>query len=316
MKKRLTALLLMLVLLIPTAVASAYYRVNTSWLKVHMLPESDSTVLDSYRKDWACSITKKYGSWSYVTFTNGKDGYVKTKYLKSCKSYKAYITKDDVKMWKGPDYSFGQAGLLAKGTKVTVYSHGDKYDYVSTSVGKGYVRNSFLSKKYVAPSGNASSSDATPPSEGYDAWVTNPNNRSVNLRTGPGKEYSVIASYKPETKIRVLEPGYIWSYIWVSGNKGYMMSEYITTTAPETPRPAGGNADLTGPPYTAYVYSPDGKSVNVHRGPGLGYANVCRVSLGTAVTVLDWTTRTWYKIEVNGKVGYIRSEYLIRDYIW
>ena len=58
--------------------------------------------------------------------------------------------------------------------------------------------------------------------------------------------------------------------------------------------------------------SPDGKGVNVHRGAGLGYANsdIGRLNVGTEVTVTAWVDKTWSKIEVNGKTGYIMTKYL------
>ena len=143
-------------------------------------------MLDSYRKDWALTIDERYGSWVYVTFTNGKDGYVLSKYLKSTKSYTAWINSDDVALRYGPDYSFKTLGTLAKGAKVTVLSHGSKYDYVSSTVGRGYVRNSALSKKKVKASGKASTSNTiASPNSSYDAYVVNPNNRTVNLRKDP-----------------------------------------------------------------------------------------------------------------------------------
>ncbi len=325
MKKRLCALFLVLVLVLPAAMASAaYYRVNTSWLKVHQLPESSSTVLDSYRRDWALTIEKRYSNWAYVTFTNGKDGYVQSKYLKSTKSYGAWINSDGVALRRGPDYSFASTGTLAKGAKVTVLSHGSKYDYVTSSVGRGYVRSSALSKKRVKASGKASTSATiASANSNYDAYVVNPNNRTVNLRKGPGKEYGVLNEFRPGTGVTVLEAGGTWSKVSISGLTGYMMSEYLSGEKPasivkEAPKPAGVDeaADVSqvAPPYSAIVTSPNGKSVNVHRGPGLGYANAMdRLPVGTEVTVVEWTSRTWSKIEVDGKTGYIMSKYLKRN---
>ncbi len=320
MKKRLFALLLVLVLLAPTALASAaYYAVDTNWLKVRRLPEANASVLDSYRRDWALTVEKKYGDWAYVTFTNGKDGYVQSKYLKSTKSYTAYITNDGTALRKGPSYTFSKVGTLARGAKVTVLSHGSKYDYISTSVGRGYVKNSFLSKKKVKASGNSSTAESiADPSKNYDAYVVNPNNRTVNLRTGPGTNYRVINAYRPGTGVTVLEAGPDWSHISIEGQEGYMMSMYLSTAKPaaaETPKPAGGNSepsptDAPFVPFMAYVTSANGKSVNIHRGPGLGYANVTRAAVGTAVTVLGQVNKTWMKIEIDGKTGYIMKKYL------
>lgn len=323
MRKRLCALFLVLVLVLSAAAASAaYYRVNTTWLKVHQLPEFSSKVLDSYRRDWAMTVDKRYDDWAYVTFTNGKDGYVQSKYLKSTKSYSAWINSDGVALRRGPDYTFSTTGTLNKGAKVTVLSHGSKYDYVTSGVGRGYVRSSALSKKKVKSSGKAStSSTIAGEGETYDAYVVNPNNRTVNLRKGPGKEYGVLNEFRPGTGVSVLEAGETWSKVSIYGLTGYMMSEFLSKEKPasaseEKPKPAGGAETaepVQGPPYACVVTSPNGKSVNVHRGPGLGYANAMdRLAVGTEVTLLEWTNRTWSKIEVNGKTGYIMTKYLNR----
>ncbi len=73
MKKRLLALLLVLVLLIPAGVASAAtrYRVNTGSLKVRQMPSESAAVLASYRLDYVLTVQSSKDGWSYVKFTNG-----------------------------------------------------------------------------------------------------------------------------------------------------------------------------------------------------------------------------------------------------
>ena len=320
MKKRLCALFLVLVLLIPAAMASAaYYRVNTNWLKVHRLPDDNAKVLDSYRKDWALTIEKKYDDWSYVTFTNGKDGYVLTKYLKKGKSYAAWVTSDDTALRSGPAYSFSSVGTLAKGAKVTVLTHGSGYDYVSSTVGRGYVRTGALSTKKVKASGKKSTSATVAGSgESYDAYVVNPKNRTVNLRKGAGKNYGVINAYMPGTGVTVLEKGDTWSKVSIYGVTGYMMSEYLSTTKPavpeaDKPKPAGEadeKKDTVAPPFTAYVKSPNGKKVNIRNGAGMGYGVIGSKPVGSQVKVVAWVDRTWSKIETDGITGYMMSKYL------
>ena len=93
--------------------------------------------------------------------------------------------------------------------------------------------------------------------------------------------------------------------------------EMIRELSPQEMESAsGGQGDTPCPPYDAYIYTPSHKTVDLHRGPGMGYSSFGRLSLATKVTVVEWTTRTWYRVSVNGKTGYVRSEYLIRDYIW
>ena len=319
MKKRLFALFLVLILLVPAAMASAaYYRVNTSKLKIRRLPSANAKVLDTYRRDWALTINQKFGDWSYIIFTNGKDGYCQTKYLKKSSSYSAWITTNDTHMRYGPDYSFKTVGVLARGTKVTVLSHGTNYDYISTKVGNGYVKNSFLSKKKVKPTGGESTVVEEPVSEGIAGVVVNPNGGSVNLRRGAGEQYPVISSFKPGTRLTILTKGSKWCKVKISGATGYMMTKFISTEIPQPvmPSPAGDPTPdpQPTPPYTAYITSANGKSVNIHTGPGLGYANVCRLKVGTVVTVKAWRDAKWSEIQIgSSRVGFVLSVYLTTD---
>ena len=67
---------------------------------------------------------------------------------------------------------------------------------------------------------------------GSVAWVTSKNGLSVNLRTGASKIYSAIASYPVGTQVSVLEWGNTWCKIRVNGVTGFMMTEFLTSSAP------------------------------------------------------------------------------------
>ena len=138
MKKRLIALLLVLILLLPAGLASAatWYRVNTSSLRVHYLPGENTRVLGSYRRDYALNITSSADGWSYVQFSNGFKGYVQTQYLKKSTSYHAWIYRDGTALRKGPDGSFSAIATLSRGLRVTVLTHGARYDY---EIGRAHV---------------------------------------------------------------------------------------------------------------------------------------------------------------------------------
>ena len=308
MKKRLIALLLVLVLLIPGAVASAatYYRVNTTSLKVRYMPGEDSKVIGSYRKDYAATIKSTKDGWSYVTFSNGFNGYVMTKYLSKASSYGAWIAYDDTALRKGPDGSFSALATLAKGTKVSVLSHGSKYDYVSAGdYGKGYVVNSRLSKKKVASSGNKSESNKAQTVD-YDAWINHTN--KVNLRKSASTGSPIINSYAPGTKVHVTYKTSEWSKIKVGGKTGWMQNRFLSTSKPAenaTPKPTSKKDGS----YTAYVVTANKKSANVRKGSGKGYTVLFKVNYGSAVQVLKHNA-TWDYIEYGGKKGYILNSLL------
>ncbi len=307
MKKRLIAFLLVLVLLVPTALAAAvtYYRVNTSSLKLRQLPDEKSTVLDSFRQDFALTVQRKVDSnWSYVTFTNGSEGYVLTRYLAKSKTYRAYITTDYTPIRTGPAYNFSNVGTLARGAKVTVLTHGTKYDYVISSVGRGYVLNARLSKKYIKPSGKPS----TPASQDvyYTAWIVNPQG-PVKLRTAPSSKANVINSYPSGTQVTVWQHNQTWDYIEVDGNFGYMLNAYLSKNKP-APTPTVKPTDPPFVSYEAYITSINKEGVNMRRHAGKGYAAIMVLPYGAKVTVLK--EGDWYKIRYNNRVGYVEREYI------
>ena len=308
MKKRVVALVLVLLMLVP-AIASAvtYYRVNTSSLVVRMLPEDDATKLASYSLDTALKYSKKIDSkWSYVEFIGGKEGYVQTKYISKIKSYSAWVTNDDTPIREGVAYNSTEVVRLARGAKVTVLTHGKKYDYVKSSIGYGYVMNGWLSKKKVKASGNASV-PAFKPNANYTAYVTN-GSRVVNLRAEPSTKSAIIMYYPTGTQVNVISHGADWDYIQVGSNTGYMMTKFLTTAkpaptdAPATPTPKPGA-------YTAYVTSDNGKSVNIRKGPGTGYTVLFKAPYGSEIKVLEHNDK-WDKIEQNGKTGYMQNKFI------
>ena len=199
----------------PACSALASYRVNTSWLKARQEPSFSSVVVDSYRRDFAVTILQNLkGGWARVRFLpSGNTAYVRTRYLSKSSSYTAYVSRDNTNVRTGPATSFTSLGKINKGTKVTVLSHGAAFDYVSTPKGKGYIRNSCLT--------------ASKP-DGRTAHIKNPRKRTVNLRTGPGKNYKVIAEYRPGTKVTLLHRGSAWCKVRVGGRTGYIMRKYIT----------------------------------------------------------------------------------------
>ena len=311
MKKRLIALLLIAVLLVPAAVASAagWYRVNTSSLQVRLMDSESSKVLASKGRDWALTVSKTTKSgWSYVIFSDGTEGYVSSKYIKKGSSYKAWITSDETEVRTKPDYT-GTFAKLAKGTQVTVLTHGSKYDYVNTSFGKGYILNARLSKKKVKASGSQSTS-TLPTGVNYDAWVNIASGHTINLYSSPDQSSSVVARYGATTKMFVTSHGPIWDKVQLDdGNEGWVLTKYLTTNEPAptaVPDPDPGQGDNT---YTAYVVTGDKKALNMRKGNSTNYTVVGKIPYGAPVLVLKHETK-WDYVQYNGTKGYVQNKFL------
>ena len=303
MKKRLSVFILLFVLLVVTSSAAlaAYYVSGTSWLKVHIEPRDSAGVTGSFRTDYAVTSYKKYDSnWAYVTFSSGDKGYVRTKYLKSSSKSTAYVKADETVLRKGPAATFGSVATLSKGTKVTVVTSGSNWSYVSTPSGKGYIRRSGLSSKYVKPTVKKAS---------YTAYLVSSNGKKVNVRRGAGTGYAVNGQLEPGTKVTVIQDtaSAKWTHISAGAVRGYVQNQYISKKAPKTDTSTG--AVTTAKTYSAYITSKDGKKVNVRRAAGKGYAAVGKLEYGTKVTVLSKEGK-WYHIQSGSLKGYVHDDYI------
>lgn len=314
MKKRyLFPLLLILLVLVPCAIASAasYYYVNgTSWLRMRQLPYDDAKILASYRQDYAIVSYDKYNdSWAYVVFSDGHEGYVQRKYVKSSSTSYAWITTDKTILRSGPAKTFANKAYLPRGEKVKVLTSGKNWSYIySANYGYGYISKSYLSSKKI-------SSETV-----YDiftAYVINPNYRTVNLRSGPGKSYSILAEINPGTSVTVLTYGSTWCEVQVGSTVGYMMTEYLSRSSAVItigPWPAPDiEPDPTDPPfsnYDAYITSENGRKVNMRNGAGSGFGVITQLPVGTGVTVVQYVNKNWSRIYANGSYGYVMSKYL------
>ena len=308
MKKRIVALILALILLVPCALASAevFYRLKDR-AKLRQLPNYDCVVLDSYRADWALTINSKVDkNWVSITFSNGKVGYIEKNHLVRCSSHSAWVTKDETKLLHGPDYNFSKVGTLNKGDKVTVLTSGGSYSYVKTSQGNGYVPTKLLSKKKVAPS----PSPTTPGTVSYDAYVTSKGG-TVGLRSQPsGSKDVVIMDVPYATPITVLKYDNSFCYVSVGGTEGYMRTKYISKNQP-APLPTAKPTAAPFVPYTTTAKADSkGNLPRSYQGEGLGWSN-SKVEVGTTVDVIaKGKDPYWVKVVVNGSTRWMPLKFL------
>ena len=310
MKKRLVALLLVLVLIVPCAFASGevYYRLKKS-AKVWQFPNYKSKVIDTYKQDWALTITKKVDkTWAKVLFTNGQDGYIERSLLKRCTSSAAWVSKDDIKVRRGPNYTYATLYTVSRGDKVTVITSGAAYSYIKTDAGYGYIEKGALSSKQIKGSG---SSGPTYKDVNYTAWVVS-NGGKVGLRTKASTDNSskLIASYKPCTQVTVLKEGKSFCYVSVDGKEGWMKTQYLSKNEPASIPTKAPAPEFS--PYTATVTPKKaGAKVKLHIGEGAGWGVKAWLEEGTVVKVVKkGKDPYWVKVEVNGTSGWMDVHYL------
>lgn len=236
--KRLTAMLLTLalvlsLLVIPAAQAASYATavVKGGWLRLRAEPSYLAETISAYYTGTSVTILGGSGQWYYVSTPDGKTGYMHSDYLTITGSItggqldentQAYVTSQNgksVRLRSGPSKSYSVITSFPVGTPVTILISGDEWCKVRIEGRTGYMMTEFLTNTGATVDQSV-------------AYVTSKNGLSVNLRSGAGKLYSVIASYSVGTKVTVLEWGATWSRIRVNNVTGYMMTEFLTTSAP------------------------------------------------------------------------------------
>ncbi len=315
-KNRLIAILLVLSVCLLSAAGAAAdgyaATVTGGWLRLRDAPSYDSHTLASYFTGTKVTVLSSSNGWSYVRVSDGHVGYMASSYLTTGSvtpssggsiSAVGYVTSSNggrVALRTGAGKSYPVITYCNVGTSLTVLNAGSVWDRVQVGSSIGY-----MMAKYITfnPSG------ITPPSPSSTAkaYVTSANGKSVNLRSGAGMNYAILGSFYVGTEVTVLSEGATWNYVQVSGLKGYMMRQYLTSTKPSAPPPTTPVSPTIG--STAYVTSSNGKAVRLRSGPGTGYPVIGLYNIYTPVTILTAGT-DWSRVQIGSQVGYMMSVYL------
>lgn len=210
-----------------------------------------------------------------------------------------YLTSsaDRLPLFKNKSASTSELGLFAGGTTVIVLERAADWCYVQVGSLKGYMQTAFLRFASTTPT-------ASPTPAPYYAYIKTPSEDALDLHEKPEGGSKVLGSYYSGTRVYVFESTPGWSKVQIDGVTGYMVSEYIVRTVTATPTPA------TVTTY-ALVNNPNPKDrLNLRAAANTGSASLGRYYNGTEVKVLE-KGATWSRVEVQGKAGYMMTQYLI-----
>ena len=206
-------------------------------------------------------------------------------------------TTASVNLRKGPGLDYG---------KITAVSKGREYDYsgISRYDDRGVVWHqieykdgyAWVSSRYSdVYNGRTQLNDNT-----YVRTTAN-----VNLRQGPGSAYDRIAVASKGTKLFYLGVsvtdfnGNTWYMVSSAYGEAWLTAKYATVSTGSVV-------------YEAYVVTT--ASVNMRKGPGLGYAKITSYRKDKELTYLgsnsvDSRGVTWYKVTDGKNTGWISSVY-------
>jgi uncharacterized protein YraI len=147
----------------------------------------------------------------------------------------------------------------------------------------------------------------------------------LNLRSGPGTKYDVVAVLKQNSEVFIVarSSGSTWYLVMTRGGPtGWVKRYYIHTDFPYTSLPfaeTGQGGPSPKPPSSAPTY-PSGTvnsgALNVRSGPGTNYRTIAVISGGTTVALVGRNgSGSWLKVKIpTGSVGWVNGYYISTSY--
>lgn len=247
------------------------------------------------------SSTKKFtgtgcsNGWYSLNLNTSKTKYICSNYTKNYNSNSnVIVTNKNGANVKTSTTTSSTLATIKYNEALTLY---DTTKYTGNNCSAGYYKVYYRGyARYVC------SSDVL--NTKYNATITNKN--GVNMRTEAGSNYTKIANLKYNTYVSLVNStkykgtGCVdgWYKIKLNEKTGYVCSTYLSTSSLST-----------------YVTGID--SLNVRSGTGTNYSTITTVTKNENLTLLSTTkykgtgcsNNGWYKISINGKTGYVCSNY-------
>lgn len=311
MKKRLISLCLAVILsasllAIPANAASGG-ATTTSALNLRASAGTDAKILLTMPQGAKVIVHSTSNGWSKVTY-NGTDGYASADYLSASSAVSSdfgtgTITGSDVRMRSGPGTSHSVLGTYPKGTQMKVTGVEGNWYAVNYDGKDGYVSSDFM--KVTSSAASSSSTSQTTTSSSGTSGKGKVTGSSVNMRSGAGTSYSVLATFAKGTEVEITGKTGNWYAIRHNGKSGYISADYLSVSSSSSSSTTTSSSGSTEKGKTGSVI---GTSVRMRSGPGTNYDTLGYYSNGVTMTVLG-SENGWYKVSYNGKTGYIIAQY-------
>lgn len=128
--------------------------------------------------------------------------------------------------------------------------------------------------------------------------------KTLNVRAGAGTKYKLLGSLKKGTKINVSsQTKNGWLKFTYKGKTAYVSNKYVKKVATT-------QAKTTASVKTTYKYVVTTEGLNVRSGSGTKYKKIGSLKKGVEISVKSQVSNGWYKINFNGKTGYVSNKYV------
>ncbi|WP_339164355.1 SH3 domain-containing protein [Siminovitchia sp. FSL W7-1587] len=303
----------------PGKTITKYVSVNAgSNLNLRSTASTRGSVIGKLSRGTQVSVLSESNGWAKVT-ANGKTGYVSSQYLSSQsgsatpspsapgKTITKYVSVNpgsNLNLRSTASTRGSVIGKLSRGTQVSVLSESNGWAKVTANGKTGYVSSQYLSSQSGAPTAPTPSPSA--PGKTITKYVNHASISGISMHTKPSSQASVMVNIASGVPVLVYSEENGWAKIRAYGKDGYVQSKYLAATPPAT----GGGQDNNAPGgQVKYVNINAGSNLNLRSSPSLSASVIAKLANGTVVNFLS-EKDGWAKVSVNGKTGYVSSQYL------
>ena len=211
-----------------------------------------------------------------------------------------YISGNGVNIRSGPGTDYNILGSESTGKQLQrTGKTSNGWSQVSYNGQTGYVLDSFVTTTQPAASNNGTSTNFNVTAA--DGTVTVASSIGANLRSGPGQDYSVVATVANNTQLTRTGVSGGWTQVNYNGQNVFISTNLLqgsSGSTGSTGSSSGGSGTITG----------TGNGVRIRSGPGTGYGVIGAANSGNVLTLLG-QNGDWYQVSYNGSTGYISASY-------
>ncbi|WP_369900037.1 SH3 domain-containing protein [Bacillus manliponensis] len=212
------------------------------------------------------------------------------------------VTADALNVRTGPSTSHAVTFRVYEGQILQVVGEENGWFKINHQGKTGYVSSEFVkSGGSSAPESNQVVQVAS------GNYIVNAS--SLRVRTGPSTSHAILGSLRKGEVVQVTGEEQNWFKINYGGKTGYISKDYVTKGGSNANTNSNGQQNSNVTVQTGGTYVVDTTSLRVRTGPATSHSVLGSVLKGQTLQV-DGAENGWFKINLNGKTGYVSSEYV------
>ncbi|HAT4117921.1 TPA: C40 family peptidase [Clostridium perfringens] len=313
-------------------------------LRIRKSPNTSSDVIGYLTNGEIFNIDGKEGSW-YKINANGKVGYIHGDYVKEVsgnsnsnsnnsgsnsnldtslagKKGTVVNVSTSLRVRQSPSTSSSVVGSLRGGQTFEIKGKSGSWYYINANGLTGYIHGDYVQ---VGGSNSNNGGQSSENNSGMDTSLAGKTGKVVNvstslrIRQSPSTSSSVVGSLSAGQTFKINGKNGAWYNIDAQGTKGHVHGDYVQVLSGNEGSNNQSNNNQSGSQNNNLDESYNGKTgkvVNVitnlrlRSQPNTSSSVLAYLLPNERFTLQGKTSSGWFKVNYNGKVGYLHEEYV------